>query len=74
MSESNGRLHGMVAWFSNTKGYGFIKRSDGEKDIFVHYSEIDMDGYKSLSEGQRVSFYVREGGRGPQAEEVRAEP
>jgi CspA family cold shock protein len=60
---------GKVKWFSNEKGYGFIERSDGE-DVFVHYSAIRGSGYRSLSEGQKVSFDVVEGAKGKQAENV----
>ena len=54
---------GVVKWFSSEKGYGFIEREDGD-DLFVHYSEITMDGYKTLKEGQRVQFDVNEGPKG----------
>lgn len=57
---------GTVKWFSAEKGYGFIERSEGD-DIFVHFSAIDMDGFKTLDEGQRVQFEVIDGNRGPQA-------
>lgn len=60
---------GKVKWFSNEKGYGFIERPDGE-DVFVHYSSIQGSGYRSLSEGQKVSFDVVEGAKGKQAENV----
>jgi CspA family cold shock protein len=62
---------GTVKWFSNEKGYGFIEREDGD-DVFVHFSAITMDGYKSLREGQRVEFEVVEGGKGLQAANVQA--
>lgn len=61
----NGREEGVVAWFQNTKGFGFIKRQNGS-DIFVHFSAIVAEGYKSLSEGQKVSFLVVDGQRGKQ--------
>jgi len=61
---------GTVKWFSNEKGYGFIAGSDGE-DVFVHYSAISGDGYKSLTEGQTVEFDVVEGDKGKQAANVR---
>ncbi|HVE77195.1 MAG TPA: cold-shock protein [Actinomycetota bacterium] len=61
---------GTVKWFSNEKGYGFIAGSDGE-DVFVHYSAITGDGYKSLTEGQTVEFDVVEGDKGKQAANVR---
>lgn len=60
---------GKVKWFSPDKGYGFIQRDDGG-DIFVHYSAIVGDGYKSLDEGERVSFVVGEGRKGPAAQNV----
>ena len=60
---------GKVTWFNNAKGYGFINREDGA-DVFVHYSAIVNDGYKSLKEGETVSFDVVQGNQGPQAHEV----
>jgi len=60
---------GTVKWFHNGKGYGFITREEGE-DIFVHFSEIVMEGYKKLEEGQEVEFTVAEGEKGLQAQEV----
>ena len=62
---------GTVKWFSNEKGYGFIAREEGE-DVFVHFSAISMDGYKSLTEGQRVEFDVVQGSKGLQAANVTA--
>ena len=62
-------LQGKVKWFSDAKGYGFIEVS-GRKDIFVHYSAIQKEGYKTLSEGQVVEFEVEEGLKGPQAASV----
>jgi len=61
---------GTVKWFSNDKGYGFIQQPDGE-DVFVHFSAITMDGYKSLEEGQAVEFEVTDGPKGKQASNVR---
>jgi CspA family cold shock protein len=61
---------GTVKWFNNEKGYGFIA-VDGGQDVFVHYSAIQADGYKSLDEGQRVEFEVAQGPKGPQADAVR---
>ena len=61
---------GTVKWFSNEKGYGFIQQ-DGGEDVFVHLSEIQGDGYKSLAEGQRVEFEVAQGNKGLQASGVR---
>src|SRR3712207_1422923 len=62
---------GTVKWFNAEKGFGFIA-VDGGQDVFVHYSAIQMDGYKSLEEGQRVEFEVVQGSKGPQADAVRA--
>ena len=62
---------GTVKWFSNEKGFGFIEREGGE-DVFVHFSAIAMDGYKSLTEGQKVEFEVVQGPKGAQAETVTA--
>ncbi len=63
------RLQGKVKWFNNTKGYGFIGQ-DGGPDVFVHYSAISMDGFKSLQEGDAVEFEVVQGQKGPQADKV----
>jgi len=60
---------GTVKWFDDRKGYGFIERSNG-KDVFVHFSNIQTEGFKSLKEGERVSFEVEETERGPQAVKV----
>ena len=60
---------GVVKWFNNTKGYGFIMRENGD-DVFVHYSEIGGEGYRTLVEGQQVEFTVTQGQKGPQAQEV----
>ncbi len=62
-------VKGTVKWFNATKGYGFISGEDGE-DVFVHYSAIEVDGYKTLEEGQEVEFEVVEGEKGPQATNV----
>ncbi len=61
---------GTVKWFNSEKGYGFIQVDDGP-DVFVHFSAIEADGYKTLDEGQRVEFEVTQGQKGPQAEQVR---
>jgi len=62
-------LKGKVKWFSETKGYGFIE-VEGRRDIFVHYSAIQKDGYKTLNEGQEVEFEIVDGMKGPQAANV----
>lgn len=61
---------GTVKWFNNKKGYGFINEENG-RDIFVHFSSIDMDGYKTLNEGDQVAFEIEESARGPEAKNVR---
>ncbi|WP_171016687.1 cold shock domain-containing protein [Pseudalkalibacillus caeni] len=62
-------MQGKVKWFNAEKGFGFIEREDGD-DVFVHFSAINMDGFKSLEEGQEVQFEIVEGARGPQAANV----
>ena len=70
-AQEEGRMaEGVVKWFSAEKGYGFITPDDGGKDLFVHFSEIQGSGYRSLDEGQRVSFESQEGPKGPQASNV----
>lgn len=64
------QLQGHVKWFNSAKGYGFLGRDDGGKDVFAHFSSIQVDGYKTLSEGDLVSFSVIEGDKGPQADNV----
>ncbi len=64
------RFQGTVKWFSATKGYGFISWNEGPKDVFVHYSAIQMQGYRTLDEGQTVEFSVEDGTKGPQAVNV----
>jgi CspA family cold shock protein len=61
---------GRVKWFNEQKGYGFISRDDGD-DVFVHYSEIESDGFKTLAEDQEVTFELKEGPKGLQAAHVR---
>ncbi len=63
---------GVVKWFSNRKGYGFIEQQEGD-DIFVHHSAINMSGFRTLSEGDRVSFEIEVGERGPAAKNVEKE-
>jgi len=62
---------GTVKWFNGDKGFGFIERTEGD-DVFVHYSEIEGNGFKNLAEGQKVEFEVAQGPKGPQATHVRA--
>jgi CspA family cold shock protein len=68
--EDVGMAEGVVKWFSADKGYGFITPDDGGKDLFVHFNAIVGDGYRSLNEGQRVSYEAGEGPKGPQATNV----
>lgn len=62
---------GTVKWFNDAKGYGFISPNDGTSDVFVHYSAIQDDGFKTLKEGQQVEFEVIKGPKGAQAKDVR---
>ena len=66
------RTTGTVKWFNDEKGFGFITRDDGGKDVFCHHSAIQSDGFRSLTEGQKVEFDVVEGQKGPAAENVTA--
>lgn len=61
---------GTVKWFNESKGYGFITRDDGGKDVFVHFSTIQGSGFRTLNEGQKVTFDIEEGPKGPQATNV----
>lgn len=63
-------MKGTVKWFNNQKGYGFISDEEG-KDVFVHYTGLDMEGFKTLEEGQQVEFDVVDGAKGPQATNVK---
>lgn len=63
---------GIVKWFNNAKGYGFVTPDDGEQDVFVHFSAIDMEGYRTLKEGQRVEFEVEQGPKGLHAQNLHA--
>lgn len=67
------RIKGKVKWFNNAKGFGFIGREDGP-DVFVHYSAIESEGYRSLQEGDDVEFEISQGQKGPQAEKVTRAP
>jgi CspA family cold shock protein len=62
---------GTVKWFSNSKGYGFISPDEGGEDVFAHFSAIEMDGYKTLNEGQKVEFEITEGPKGLQAANIK---
>jgi CspA family cold shock protein len=61
---------GTVKWFNNEKGFGFLTQDDGGEDVFVHHTNINISGFKSLEEGQKVSFKITKGQKGLQAEEV----
>lgn len=63
---------GTVKWFSEQKGFGFITPENGEKDLFVHFSNIEGEGFKTLQDGQAVEFNAAEGQKGPEAQNVRA--
>ncbi len=62
---------GIVKWFSNSKGYGFISPEEGGEDVFAHFSAIEMEGYKTLNEGQKVEFDITDGPKGLQASNIR---
>jgi len=62
---------GTVKWFNESKGYGFIARDDGQGDVFVHYSSIAAEGFKTLAEGQNVTFDIQQGPKGPAAANVK---
>jgi CspA family cold shock protein len=61
---------GVVKWFNNAKGYGFVTPDDGDQDVFVHFSAIEMEGYKTLREGQRVEFEIEQGPKGLHAQNL----
>jgi len=65
-------MRGTVKWFNAAKGYGFISPSDGGDDVFAHYTAIDMDGYKTLAEGQQVEYELEQGPKGPKAAAIKA--
>ena len=62
---------GTVKWFNDQKGFGFITPDDGSPDVFAHFSEIQSDGFKTLTEGQKVEFEVQQGDKGPRAANIR---
>ena len=66
----SGKVTGSVKWFNETKGFGFLTQDNGGQDVFVHFNAIVADGFKTLTEGQKVSFHVEDGKKGPQATEV----
>ncbi|MBP2170074.1 RNA chaperone/antiterminator CspA [Erwiniaceae bacterium BAC15a-03b] len=66
------KMTGLVKWFNAEKGFGFISPTDGSKDVFVHFSAIQNDGFKSLDEGQKVEFTIENGQKGPAAANVTA--
>jgi len=70
LQETANMATGIVKWFNDSKGFGFIEREDGGKDVFVHHSGINTTGFKSLNEGARVSFDIEEGQKGPSAANV----
>jgi len=65
------KMKGTVKWFNDSKGFGFITPDDGSKDIFVHHTAIASEGFRSLSEGDKVEFETEQGAKGPQAKNVR---
>ncbi len=68
----SGKMTGIVKWFNADKGFGFITPDDGSKDVFVHFSAIQNDGFKTLAEGQNVEFEIQDGQKGPAAVNVTA--
>lgn len=64
------KVFGTVKWFNDSKGFGFIAQENGGQDVFAHFSAIQGEGFKTLAEGQRVSFILTNGAKGPQAEQI----
>jgi len=64
-------MRGTVKWFNAAKGFGFISPSDGGDDVFAHYSAIEMEGYKTLTEGQEVEYELEQGPKGPKATQIK---
>ncbi|MBS1269432.1 MAG: Cold shock-like protein CspE [Gammaproteobacteria bacterium] len=65
-------MRGTVKWFNAAKGFGFISPNDGDDDVFAHYSAIEMEGYKTLTEGQEVEYELEQGPKGPKATHIKA--
>lgn len=74
MSNSSARVRGIVKWFSAPKGYGFANVPGDSRDIFVHFSAIEMEGFRTLKEGEELEFELIDGPKGPQAHDVRIVP
>ena len=70
----NTPIRGVVKWFNSSKGFGFIEPVEGGDDVFAHFSEIEMDGFKTLSEGQEVEYELEAGDKGPKAAKIRTPP
>ena len=70
MTAEKNKIEGTVKWFSNKKGYGFIEKEDGSGDIFVHHTAIDMPGFRTLTEGEKVTFDIEQNDRGSAAKNV----
>lgn len=70
MTAEKNKVEGTVKWFSNKKGYGFIEKGDGSGDIFVHHTAIDMPGFRTLTEGEKVTFSIEQNDRGSAAKNV----
>ncbi len=71
LDRKDGKMRGKVKWFNESKGYGFIERDDGKGDVFVHYSDIANEGFKTLAEGEQVEFELSDSQKGPKASNVK---